>query len=307
MPNGVSVRWLLPLMPQPFFNDHTLYGTVAVMLLPFSFIFAFKGNHWALPKNIKAIFWITTVLILFAVIISFSRGAWIALLGGGVITALLWAGWRFIHFTILLAIISVLIVWQYERFERAFIQVPQVTEYTIAETYRMHDIAESEPEHELQIRVSNQERINRWQAAIGMFREKPFTGFGPGTYQFQYFAYQKHEYKTPISVLVYGPEETGKGGTVHSEYLMALSETGLPGFLAFCVMFLTIFYYISKVYSRSELKSRYFISAVCFGISAFTIHGFLNNFMGTVEAGFLFWFAAGQLLRLAVPFKSHTG
>src|SRR5690625_5696182 len=31
--------------------------------------------------------------------------------------------------------------------------------------------------------ASNLERINRWNSAVAMWQERPFVGWGPGTYQ----------------------------------------------------------------------------------------------------------------------------
>src|SRR5262249_38719746 len=102
--------------------------------------------------------------------------------------------------------------------------------------------------------LSNAERVNRWKCAVRMFFDKPWLGFGPGTYQFQYFQYQKKEDMTPVSILepikpgatTYSwspnngitlegtaPAYQGNGGTAHSEYFLALSETGIFSLIIF--------------------------------------------------------------------------
>ncbi len=50
--------------------------------------------------------------------------------------------------------------------------------------------------------ASNLERINRWDCAISMFKERPFFGYGPGTYMFQYAKYQLKKNRTIISTNV---------------------------------------------------------------------------------------------------------
>ncbi|MBK9759833.1 MAG: O-antigen ligase family protein [Flavobacteriales bacterium] len=47
--------------------------------------------------------------------------------------------------------------------------------------------------------ASNLERFNRWNCALRMFELKPFTGWGPGTYMFQYAPFQAAEDRTIIS------------------------------------------------------------------------------------------------------------
>ena len=87
----------------------------------------------------------------------------------------------------------------------------------------------------LQQDVSSMERLNRWSCALRMIQEKPFAGFGPGTFQFQYLDYQRPAEMTRISVQApYGkglPHPQGRGGGVHSEYLRVLTEMGVVGLL----------------------------------------------------------------------------
>ena len=67
---------------------------------------------------------------------------------------------------------------------------------------------------------SNLERLNRWNAALRMFREKPVFGWGPGTYMFKYAPYQRSTDKTAIST------DFGDLGNAHSEYIGPLAESG---------------------------------------------------------------------------------
>ena len=81
--------------------------------------------------------------------------------------------------------------------------------------------------------VSTLERLNRWSCALRMAHERPVTGFGPGTFQFQYLHFQQPEQMTHISatspVSGHSPDTYGRGGGVHSEPMRALAETGWPG------------------------------------------------------------------------------
>jgi len=61
--------------------------------------------------------------------------------------------------------------------------------------------------------ASNLERINRWNSAIAMYKERPVLGWGPGTYMFQYAPFQKARDKTIIST------NFAEGGNAHSEFI----------------------------------------------------------------------------------------
>ena len=57
---------------------------------------------------------------------------------------------------------------------------------------------------------SNLERLNRWNCAISLFKERPLMGWGPGTYQFVYAPFQEARYQTIIST------NNADGGNAHA-------------------------------------------------------------------------------------------
>ncbi len=71
--------------------------------------------------------------------------------------------------------------------------------------------------------ASNLERINRWNSALRMCKERPVFGWGPGTYMFQYAPFQASEDRTIIST------NFGVQGNAHSEYFGPLVGTRCPG------------------------------------------------------------------------------
>jgi putative inorganic carbon (HCO3(-)) transporter len=67
------------------------------------------------------------------------------------------------------------------------------------------------------------ERLNRWGAAIRMGAARPVTGFGPGTFERRYAAYQDEGRTTRWTT------PRGDLGDAHSELFSRLAEEGLPG------------------------------------------------------------------------------
>ncbi|MBK6698864.1 MAG: O-antigen ligase family protein [Saprospiraceae bacterium] len=132
--------------------------------------------------------------------------------------------------------------------------------------------------------ASNLERINRWSCAIDMWQEKPFFGWGPGTYMFNYAPFQLSANYTEIST------NFGDVGNAHSEYLGPLAETGVIGLLIFLLMFIMVFYYLFKVYLGAKEKSaRIIISTAGCGLITYFVHGFMNNYLDTDKAAVIFW------------------
>jgi len=132
--------------------------------------------------------------------------------------------------------------------------------------------------------ASNLERINRWAAAIRLFKEKPIFGWGPGTYQFVYAPYQRAKEKTIIST------NYGDMGNAHSEYIGPLSESGVLGMLTFLGIVITVIFTGIRVYRRAESKEARLIAiVVLMGLISYFIHGIMNNFLDTDKASVPFW------------------
>ena len=143
--------------------------------------------------------------------------------------------------------------------------------------------------------ASNLERINRWQAAIRMFNERPFLGWGPGTYQFLYAPFQRSKEKTIIST------NAGDMGNAHSEYIGPMAEQGVLGLVS--VLLIIIFSIITalKVYKKSENEEVKLISIIMLlALITYFIHGFLNNFLDTDKASVPVWGFLGIIVALDI-------
>lgn len=132
--------------------------------------------------------------------------------------------------------------------------------------------------------ASNLERINRWQAALRMFDERPVMGWGPGTYQFEYAPYQRSKEKTIIST------NLGDQGNAHSEYIGPLAESGIPGLISVLLILVTVIYTGLNVYKKSvNRQARLIALAATLGLITYFVHGILNNFLNTDKASVPFW------------------
>jgi O-antigen ligase len=145
---------------------------------------------------------------------------------------------------------------------------------------------------------SNLERINRWKSALKMFTEKPVTGWGPGTYQFNYGPFQEAADRTIIST------DFGDAGNAHSEYLGALSESGLPGALLFIMI--TLFAVLTGIrvwYGENRTADPYFALAVLTGVMTYVIHAVMNSFLDSDKIAALWWGFIAMLVALDLKRK----
>ena len=202
----------------PFYNDHTIFGASAAVLAAVFFVSGFDKTH----LTNRLLLWLLSIVFLSLVIFSTSRGAILSVLFTILVVAMMYARLRVMHmFFILIILAGFALVFQ-GSIENRLNRVNSLS-------YDVHaDFLErKESVANITTDVSNLERINRWVSAISMFREKPLTGFGPGTYQFAYIPFQQPQFMNRISVTnPYEPPE-GSGGTAHSEYLLAMSEMGI--------------------------------------------------------------------------------
>ncbi len=262
----------------PFYNDHTSYGAALVMVLPVLFGF-FIANKKA--SNTQRFFHIVVILIYFAAIIfSYTRAAWLALIVACGIGLLV--HWRIKFRTILLvAGILVAIIFSFRTQIYFFLND---NHQDSASDLKKH----LQSAYNVKTDASNVERINRWNCAIRMFKERPVFGYGPGTYQFQYAPFQHFRERTIIST------DFGTGGNAHSEYLGTLSESGLPGMLAIMWIFVSVFLTGVRVYRKStDRRLRIVTMSLLLGLITYIFHAYLNNFLDTDKIGALFWgFAA---------------
>ncbi|TKG93357.1 O-antigen ligase family protein [Puteibacter caeruleilacunae] len=257
----------------PFFNDHTSYGAMLAMYIPFLIFFAFRKDR-PLNKRIYSI--LVLGIFIVAVVLSHTRAAWVSLVGAFGVWAIIKLRLRFqkLFITSLVTLVVIIlfqsqIVMYLERNSEE--SSANLTEHISSMTNITTD-------------ASNLERLNRWDCAITMFKEKPVFGFGPGTYMFKYAPYQITDNRTIIST------NSGDVGNAHSEYLGPLSESGILGLLSVLLIVGTVIYTAIHAYTRArerEIKS--LILAALIGLCTYYIHGFLNNFLDTDKASAPFW------------------
>jgi O-antigen ligase len=248
------------LAPMPFFPDHTMWAAVLSMVLFLSEM-VFAGVRKAFPPKLVA------VLLLLALVFSTCRAAWLSVSLAGMV----W-GFYFLGKKGRLVLVGLLFA------SGLFFGVAMV-----------HSFGQD---------VSGQERLNRWNCAIRMSKEKPCLGFGPGTYQFQYIDFQRLDELTRISLLApagaRGPDTYGRGGGAHSEYLRILAETGWPGLLLWLTLVVSAIVAgsVSATLVAGKPKTNRLPSPSIYLLLAlltFFTHSAVNDFLHDGRIAALFW------------------
>ena len=293
-------------MSSPFYNDHTIYGAAIAFLLPSFLAMTLKPRLFKI--NIGFLMPVIGMLIVLiaGLYFSFSRAAWVSVLSGLSFFLFLKIGFRFYAFAFIIVLGIALGLFNKDSLVNSF-QKNRISSDT--DSAGVYDQFASLTN--ITNDVSNAERLNRWSCAARMSFDRPWFGYGPGTYQFQYLSYQRPEEMTSISVRI--PVQQGstiyswlpiKGysapsgeailqgdrGTAHSEYFLALSETGYVTTLLFLSVLVFSFYRGIKFYSSSiDSKRKTIVVIAMLGLVTYFTHGLFNNFLDDCKMAFLFW------------------
>ncbi len=251
------------LTPMPFFQDHNGYS--AVLVATFFAYWGFCERKW----------FDFGVLGLFAlgILLAGSRAAYVSFLFGLIVLGWVTLARRysFSHRIHLLSLFLALV---------SFITATFLFREKIYAYVRQD--------------VSLAERINRYKCAWRMAEERPMWGFGAGTYQFKYLAFQKEADLTRISV--HQPAYRrhvhmyGRGGGPHSEYLGALAEHGWPGLLLKLILTGAVFFFLIKEIKKTEHADNQHVPLGIFiCITTIALHGLVNDLSHDARIAALIW------------------
>jgi len=273
----------------PFYNDHTAYGCALAMFIP-----VVVGI--ILMKNINLVLKIVCLslltIFLIAIIVSYARAGWLSLAVSLAVLATLILKIKFR--TLLFNLIGGILFFLAFQSEVLMMLGRNNTDSDGDFTQNIESMTNISTD------VSNVERLNRWNCALQMFQEKPFLGFGPGTYQFLYAPYQKSSMKTVVST------NFGEKGNAHSEYLGPLSEQGFLGAIFVFVLVLAVMFLGYRlVYAIKDKSLKILTIVILMGISTYFVHGFLNNFLDTDKASVPFWGFLAMLVCIDVYHKNQ--
>jgi O-antigen ligase len=257
----------------PFYNDHTAYGAAIAFFLPPLIGIVFEPSFNRTKK--LGLLLIFSILLL-GFYLSYCRAAWlsIVLTIGLFIIVKLKIRFQWVAAATLI-LIGLFFIFQNDIIHNLSKNKQDSSNNLTEHIQSMSNISTD---------ASNLERLNRWAAAMRMFKHRPVVGWGPGTYQFVYAPFQYSFEKTIIST------NAGDKGTAHSEYIGPLAETGIIGLLTFLAIAVATFYTAIKVYLNSKSKEVrvWALSAIC-ALITYYVHGGMNNFLDTDKLAVPFW------------------
>ncbi len=277
----------------PFYNDHTSYGAMLAMYIPPLLLFSFDKES---PRAFRYAATFLLLVFITGLAFSYTRAAWLSIIG---------AAGTLVIYLLRVRIVPILaatgvVIALFFIYQTDILIALQSGRYKNTENRNLEQRVQSIAN--ITTDASNTERFNRWSSAMRMFREKPFFGWGPGTYQFQYAPFQISTEKTIIST------NFGERGNAHSEYIGPLAESGVIGLLTVLGIVVTTLLTAGRIiYHTTNKKTRWFAIAVSLGLVTYFIHGLLNNFLDTDKASAPFWGFMAMLVAMDISSKERAG
>jgi O-antigen ligase len=262
----------------PFYKEHTVYGMALAFVYPWS-IWAAVRPQSLVMRFIHVGLW---SLLTVALVFSYTRAAWLSLVAAGAVYLVF--AWRISARQIAGIVLLVLGgLWAtQDQWMRIFTKNDTVSSDNFSEHIQSASNISTD--------ASNLERLNRWASALRMWQDRPHTGWGLGTYQFQYAPFQHSSQLTVIST------NGGDLGNAHSEYIGPLAELGWPGLLWVVLLIAVMYRTGARAYVRMpEGSDRTLVLLAMLGLTTYWVHGVLNNFLDMDKGAVLVWMSAGLL------------
>ena len=266
--NEDSAHWVMT----PFYNDHTAYGAALSMFLPVLAGYTFFPAI-SMRKRIIALSFF--VLFSVALTLSYSRAAWLSVAVASFVFLLVFFHIRFRWVATGTAFLLIMLFsFQQQIFDKLEKNKQNSSTSFVDHVESMSNISSD---------ASNMERLNRWASAIRMFGQRPWLGWGPGTYQFEYAPFQLASERTQIST------NLGDRGNAHSEYLGPLSEEGFLGLISVLLLFGFAIKTGLKIHRNGSREMKFISLMITLGLITYFFHGFMNDFLDSDKLSVPVW------------------
>ena len=268
----------------PIYRNHVNYAVFITMLLPFIFLAkSWYTSNSLLHKLLK----FSIPLFLAAIYLSYTRGAWLAVVAMMVYFLVL--KYNLTKYVLVAASVAAILFSAYILKDNNYLKYAPNYEHTIyhdeladhlTSTFEMED-------------MSTVERFYRWIAAVHLFKEHPLVGVGPNNFVSNYKQYTVTAYETYIS-------DNEEKSTVHNYFLLLLTEQGLPALFLYVVLLFVILLTAQKAYTSGAGFQKKYIAAITLCIIVFLLNNTLSDLVEANKLGSLFFMCLALLVNFSV-------
>jgi putative inorganic carbon (HCO3(-)) transporter len=236
------------------FDNPNIFAEYLTFILPAGLVLLVTERRW-----LGRVIWGTVLaLAAAALVLTFSRGGWLAAVAAVLVLGLLWEP------RLLVAVAALTVL------------MPTVASDQVMQ--RASSIGSLEDS-------SNTFRLSIWVAALSMIRSYWFTGIGLGTAAFNQVYPQFMIAGTPAI-------------HTHNLYLQLALELGMPGLLVFLWLLVAVLARSLRALPRLSYRNRGVLTALMAGLAGFLLHGAVDNVWYSPKLALLFWVMLGLTVSL---------
>jgi putative inorganic carbon (HCO3(-)) transporter len=241
------------------------------------YMFLFPGVMLAYPKKFKSWLLLIPFLLCFrGIMVTFSRGAYLAFAFGSLVFAWFRSKWLLLA-AFLLALFAVVNPWI----------LPSGIRYRLGQTVQDPSVLQEANLESLEqgLESSASTRLTLWKGAVRMIAEHPFTGVGYGA--FPHFI--------PYYV---DPEKEVPHMDAHNSYLLIAAEMGVPTLLVFLVVVAMAFHYTAWLARHTQdtlLKGMAY--GFIGGLGGLLMANMFGSRMDAQQVSGYFWILCGLMMR----------
>lgn len=246
-------------------------GGYLIMIIPICL------SRILVSKNItlKIIYWLILLILIFTLLCTQTLNAWIAIFVGMLffISYYLLHYRRYLKQVVLIASVIVLLICLF-----IILFYPEEAVNKLQNLGKFRNFAE-------------QGRWVMWRSCLEMIKEKPFFGFGAGTYKLLFPFYESKILHIPV----YESYPYIVSKDAHNDYLQIGSELGIIGMLLFIGFLGVILISGVRLLFQINDDSKIIYIGMISAIVSFSIHAFFNFPLKIAPVSFLFFLYASIL------------
>ncbi len=267
----------------PFNRNHVTFAALAVVFLPFGW------NLFRSYRNTRILQWVILAMLLIILVgvqVSYTRAAYIALLGG--IGSVFLIRYRLMVPTLTIAVIAVVLFGYSLVQKNRFLEFAPDYNKTVSH-FEFEDLLTATIKLQ---DISTMERVFRWVAGSYMIGERPWTGFGPNNF------YTNYEVRTVRSFRTYVSDNPEKSG-IHNYYLMTAVEQGIPGLIIYLILIFTVLIIGERIYHRTfDEQRKRMVLTVLASLVVIHIMQTMNDLLETDKVGPFFFISMAILANI---------
>jgi len=245
-----------------------------------SFPFLIYWFYTQKKKICKYVIGFCGLIILCALVLTLSRGAWLALLGG-----LFFLAYPVLH------------RFFKKRFQNKYIKIGIVIIISLVILISLVGIYHLNADSALG-------RIFIWKVSGLMIRDYPILGVGYGNYGFQYLNYQAKFFDNHENAIYY--EKACGIKSAHSEFVHITAETGIIGLVLFCLLIILFFIYSRKILlSRINKESRNLVRIFVAAFIVIILHSAVDSVLHTLPISIMFYFSLAMMSALSKKYSDN--